>query len=71
MALPLSQRPYITGAIFLIIGLVLAIGGIWLVGLGGSPYYLIAGAASPRPESCCFLATSSRSGSTGWCFSAL
>src|SRR5690349_22613140 len=28
-----------------LIGIVLTVGGVWLVGLGGSPYYLIAGIA--------------------------
>ncbi|HET8613401.1 MAG TPA: membrane-bound PQQ-dependent dehydrogenase, glucose/quinate/shikimate family [Sphingomonas sp.] len=43
MAQPFRRRPYITGAIFLLIGLALIVGGIWLIALGGSPYYLIAG----------------------------
>lgn len=34
----------ITGALFLLLGLVLAAAGVWLLTLGGSPYYLIAGA---------------------------
>ncbi len=33
------------GVVLGLIGLVLAAGGIWLVSLGGSPYYLIAGIA--------------------------
>lgn len=33
----------ILGAILALIGLVLAIGGGWLLSLGGSPYYLLAG----------------------------
>jgi hypothetical protein len=31
------------GAVLALIGLVLLIGGVWLVAAGGSPYYLIAG----------------------------
>ena len=31
------------GVIFALIGLVLAGGGVWLLALGGSPYYLLAG----------------------------
>lgn len=33
----------ILGIVMLLIGLVLAIGGVWLVSLKGSPYYLLAG----------------------------
>ncbi len=40
---PTTRRPFITGALFLLIGLALAAGGGWLVSLGGSVYYLIAG----------------------------
>jgi len=43
MASSIAKRPSITGAIFLLIGLALAAGGVWLVSLGGSFYYLIAG----------------------------
>src|SRR5215470_12489924 len=39
-----SRRvPVVTGVIYCIIGLALAAGGTWLVVLGGSLYYLIAG----------------------------
>jgi quinoprotein glucose dehydrogenase len=31
------------GVLFILIGLVLAVGGAWLVALGGSPYYVAAG----------------------------
>lgn len=40
-----SWSAVILGAIVALIGLVLAIGGAWLVGLGGSPYYLLTGVA--------------------------
>ena len=42
---PTARRrtPWITGAIFMVVGLLLAGGGAWLVALGGSPYYLLAG----------------------------
>jgi len=33
----------ITGILFIVLGLALAIGGIWLLALGGSWYYLLAG----------------------------
>ena len=33
----------ITGAVFVLLGLALAVGGIWLLVLGGSWYYLLAG----------------------------
>ena len=39
----LPTRSWFTGLLFLLVGLALAIGGVWLVGLGGSAYYLIAG----------------------------
>lgn len=35
----------LTGIVFLLLGLALAIGGGWLLVLGGSPYYLVAGLA--------------------------
>src|SRR3546814_15499990 len=35
----------ILGAVIAIIGLVLAIGGVWLAALGGSLYYVITGVA--------------------------
>lgn len=38
-----SLAPVILGAIIAAIGLVLTIGGIWLAGLGGSVYYILAG----------------------------
>lgn len=37
------KPPYITMAIFAIIGFVLLFGGIYLISLGGSWYYLVAG----------------------------
>lgn len=37
------RAPRVTGAIFTVIGAVLAAGGLWLVALGGSWYYLLAG----------------------------
>lgn len=40
---PTPRAPVITGAVFLLIGLVLAGGGAWLVSLGGSWFYLGAG----------------------------
>lgn len=43
MAATIPRRPYFTGIVFLLVGLALAVGGGWLVGLGGSPYYLVAG----------------------------
>src|SRR5947209_2433695 len=33
----------ILALIFALIGIVLGVGGAWLIALGGSPYYLIAG----------------------------
>jgi quinoprotein glucose dehydrogenase len=39
--LPLAIRA--TGFIYLILGLGLAVGGFWLLALGGSPYYALAG----------------------------
>ncbi len=35
---------WITAAVFLLLGLVLLAGGAWLLALGGSPYYVLAGA---------------------------
>jgi len=45
MALPSRSRPIllVSGLIYGLIGLALAAGGAWLVALGGSLYYLIAG----------------------------
>ncbi|WCT74238.1 membrane-bound PQQ-dependent dehydrogenase, glucose/quinate/shikimate family [Sphingomonas naphthae] len=46
--LPRRRRSWgatILGAVIALIGLVLAVGGAWLVGVGGSAYYLIAGLA--------------------------
>jgi len=45
MAFQISRRPAlcISGIIFAIIGACLAIGGVWLISLGGSWYYLLAG----------------------------
>lgn len=37
------SRPLVTGIVFLLIGLVLAVGGAWLAAVGGSFYYLLAG----------------------------
>lgn len=33
----------VLGVVFALIGLVLVIGGVWLVAVGGSPYYVLAG----------------------------
>lgn len=38
------RAPRITGLVVAILGLLLALGGVWLVALGGSAYYLVAGA---------------------------
>ncbi|MGI4876118.1 MAG: PQQ-binding-like beta-propeller repeat protein, partial [Janthinobacterium lividum] len=43
MAKSAPRRPYFTGILFLLVGLALAVGGGWLIALGGSTYYLIAG----------------------------
>ncbi|MGL9724910.1 hypothetical protein [Sodalis sp. (in: enterobacteria)] len=40
-----GARPWITCIIVLLIGLTLTVGGVWLLALGGSAYYLIAGLA--------------------------
>jgi len=40
-----GSPPRIFAALLAIIGLVLAAGGVWLVVLGGSPYYVITGIA--------------------------
>ncbi|HET7884998.1 MAG TPA: glucose/quinate/shikimate family membrane-bound PQQ-dependent dehydrogenase [Bradyrhizobium sp.] len=42
-----AHAPLLTATVTVVsvMGLALAAGGIWLVGLGGSPYYLIAGVA--------------------------
>ncbi len=37
------RGPIITGAVIFVIGLVLAVGGVWLATLGGSLYYALAG----------------------------
>lgn len=39
-----SDRPWVTALIFAIIGAWLLVGGVWLIALGGSWYYAIAGA---------------------------
>ena len=39
-----DRPPRITGVVFLLIGLAMVVGGIWLIALGGSWFYLIAGA---------------------------
>ncbi len=36
---------WVFGAALVLVGLVLAVGGGWLIALGGSPYYLLGGAA--------------------------
>lgn len=43
--MPLNRygRPWFTGGLFLLVGLILAGGGVYLATLGGSLYYLIAG----------------------------
>ncbi|WP_260923078.1 membrane-bound PQQ-dependent dehydrogenase, glucose/quinate/shikimate family [Novosphingobium sp. 9] len=41
----IPRRPWFSGAVFILVGLVLAIGGVWLAAVGGSLYYLIAGIA--------------------------
>jgi quinoprotein glucose dehydrogenase len=43
--MPVFSRPFISAIVFVLVGLALAIGGVWLVALGGSFYYLIAGLA--------------------------
>lgn len=43
MAKASNRRPWITGGSFLLIGALLAIGGVWLIAVGGSWYYLLAG----------------------------
>ena len=47
MAIPVQARPVprITGIVLILIGLYLAIGGAWLVLLGGSLYYVVTGVA--------------------------
>lgn len=37
--------PFLLGIIIALIGLVLTIGGAWLAGIGGSPYYVVTGVA--------------------------
>ncbi|MHB8285240.1 MAG: membrane-bound PQQ-dependent dehydrogenase, glucose/quinate/shikimate family [Caulobacteraceae bacterium] len=39
----LTSRPVISGGLVAILGAVFAVGGGWLLALGGSPYYLVAG----------------------------
>ena len=36
-------RPWITLAVFTVIGASMLVGGVWLIAVGGSSYYLIAG----------------------------
>ncbi|MDP3401172.1 MAG: membrane-bound PQQ-dependent dehydrogenase, glucose/quinate/shikimate family, partial [Brevundimonas sp.] len=44
--LALARWPLVTlGAVFILVGLPLVIGGVWLLALGGSFYYLPAGLA--------------------------
>jgi quinoprotein glucose dehydrogenase len=38
------RRPVITGSVVLLLGIALAGGGVWLIALGGSWYYALAGA---------------------------
>jgi quinoprotein glucose dehydrogenase len=38
-----SIAAIIVGAVLALIGLVLAVGGVWLVAVGGSPYYVVTG----------------------------
>ncbi len=45
-ASPPSARPWITALVFAVIGAWLLVGGIWLLVLGGSPYYAVSGAAT-------------------------
>lgn len=40
-----GRPPRIFAALLLLLGAVLAVGGVWLAVLGGSPYYAIAGLA--------------------------
>ena len=40
------RPPRVYASVLVLIGLILAVGGSWLVILGGSPYYLVAGAAT-------------------------
>lgn len=40
-----SWSAIVLGAVIALIGLVLAVGGVWLAALGGSPYYLVTGTA--------------------------
>jgi hypothetical protein len=40
----LAGRPWISAGIFFLVGAILAIGGVWLIALGGSWYYLLVGA---------------------------
>src|SRR3954451_10074819 len=43
MRFPLYSAVTITGVVYALLGLALAGGGAWLVALGGSPFYVIAG----------------------------
>lgn len=43
MTAPVRSRPWISGSVFLLIGVALGAGGGWLAALGGSFYYLVAG----------------------------
>ncbi|MEO7887597.1 MAG: hypothetical protein ABIR76_12740, partial [Polaromonas sp.] len=41
---PLKRRPaWVTGLVLLVLGVPLLLAGFWLVVLGGSSYYLLAG----------------------------
>lgn len=42
---PPVRPPYMLASLILLIGALLVAGGVWLVALGGSPYYLCAGLA--------------------------
>ena len=44
-AIPRLRSAFFTGLVLVLIGVVLALPGIWLVVLGGSWYYLVAGLA--------------------------
>ncbi|UUZ70028.1 glucose/quinate/shikimate family membrane-bound PQQ-dependent dehydrogenase [Polaromonas sp. P2-4] len=41
--IPQSRVPFVAGVLWVLIGLALGAGGVWLVALGGSWYYLLAG----------------------------
>ena len=39
------KRPWLIALLLLISGLAMTIGGVWLIALGGSSFYLLAGVA--------------------------